>query len=99
MSQERAPEPGQPVNVPIQALLDQLHAKYGRVVQQLIQENAELQAGVEAQAAELAYLRSAVAAQQEATVLGALGGVGAPAATPGDVGQEGPQPASASPLG
>lgn len=77
-------EPGQPVNVPIQALLDQLHAKYGRVVQQLVQENAELQAGVEAQAAELSYLRSTVNAAQESQLIQGLAGVGATAGDPGE---------------
>lgn len=56
--------PGAPVSVPIGALLQALHAKYGAQLQQVIQENAELQAGIEQQAAELAYLRSLVAAQE-----------------------------------
>jgi hypothetical protein len=52
------------VNVPIGAIIQALHDKYGRLVHTLIQENAEAQAGLEAQAQELAYLRSVVAAQE-----------------------------------
>lgn len=70
MSQPTA-APGRPpaggeVNVPIGAIIAALHEKYGKLVHTLIQENAECQAGLEAQAQELAYLRSVVQAQQEA---------------------------------
>lgn len=58
--------PGAPVSVPIGALLQALHDRYGKLIQQIIQENAELQAGIEQQGAELAYLRSVVQAHEEA---------------------------------
>lgn len=35
------------LQVPMNLILDQVHAKYGRIVQSLLQENAELQGGVE----------------------------------------------------
>jgi hypothetical protein len=60
-------QPGAPVSVPIGALLQALHDKYGAQLRMIIQENAELQAGIEQQASELAYLRSVVAAQQDDT--------------------------------
>jgi hypothetical protein len=69
MSQPTA-APGRPpaggeVNVPIGAIIQALHDRYGRLVHTLIQENAEAQAGLEAQAQELAYLRAVVQAQEE----------------------------------
>jgi len=70
MSQPTA-APGRPpaggeVNVPIGAIINGLHEKYGRLIHTLIQENAEAQAGLEAQSQELAYLRSVVQAVQDA---------------------------------
>jgi hypothetical protein len=59
------PPAGAEVNVPVGAIIQALHEKYGRLISTLIQENAELQAGVEGQGRELAYLRSVVAAFQE----------------------------------
>lgn len=55
-----------PVAVPYGAVLNQLNAKWSAQVQMLIQENAELQAGVEQMVGELQYLRGVVAAYQEA---------------------------------
>lgn len=52
------------VQVSMASVLDQLHSKYGQIISRLTQENAELQAGVDAQDAELAQLRSQVAALQ-----------------------------------
>jgi hypothetical protein len=60
-----SPNTGAPVSVPIGALLQALHERYGKLIGQLMQENAELQAGVEMQAGELQYLRSLQEAQRE----------------------------------
>lgn len=59
------PPAGAEVNVPIGAILAARDERWGRLVQLLVGENSELQAGVEAQGQELAYLRSVVAAQEE----------------------------------
>jgi hypothetical protein len=58
----QAPE-GAAVNVPIGAIIENVNQKWSGIVALLVQENAQLQAGLEAQGSELAYLRSAVAAQ------------------------------------
>lgn len=55
--------PDAPVNIQIGAVVQQIHGQYQKMIQMLTQENAEAQAGLEAQANELRYLRSVVAAQ------------------------------------
>jgi hypothetical protein len=46
------------VNVPIARIVEAIHGQYQSIIQQLIQENAQAQAGLEAQGQELSYLRS-----------------------------------------
>lgn len=72
------------VNVPIQAIVKALHEQYQKIVQQLVGENAELLAGVEAQGQELAYLRSVVA-QHQAEAEAAKPGPSIPGALPADL--------------
>jgi hypothetical protein len=50
--------PGSSVNVSVQAVIDQLHKRYGRQTAALMQEVSELQCAGDAQADELAELRS-----------------------------------------
>jgi len=59
------PPAGAEVSVPIGAIIQALQERYGRLISDLLRENAELQAGVEAQAQELAYHRSLAAAREE----------------------------------
>ena len=54
------------VQVTMAAIIDQLHSNYGKIVGRLTQENAELQAAVDAQDRELSELRSQVAALRPA---------------------------------
>jgi hypothetical protein len=55
---------GTGVQVTMAAILDQVHANYTQIVSRLTQENAELQAGVDAMKSELLELRSKLAALQ-----------------------------------
>ena len=50
------------VAVSMAAIIDQLHSKYSRLMTGLMQENAELQAGLEAVSAERDELRGTVTA-------------------------------------
>lgn len=60
----QSPEPGNfNVNVSIQAIIQQLHKRYGAQLANLMQEVAELQCATEAQSAELAELRAKFRAQ------------------------------------
>jgi hypothetical protein len=90
VSQPTTGQGDSPVNVPFGAVLQKLHAQYGKLIEQLMQENAEATAGLEAILPELQYLRSVVGAQQEGVQgLSALGGpLGGPV----------PQPAPATDL-
>lgn len=50
--------PGSSVNVSIQAILEQLHKRYGAQISALMQEVSELQCAVDAQAIELDEVRA-----------------------------------------
>jgi hypothetical protein len=53
------------LQVPMNLIIDQLHAKYGRMIAGLMQENAELQGGVEVLGNENAELKGMLAARDQ----------------------------------
>lgn len=61
-----APQNQQGVSVQMGAVLNQLHERYGKIIAQIMQENAELQAAVDQQSVELDEHRSRALAQQSA---------------------------------
>lgn len=77
---------GNGVSVSMAAVIDQLHQKYTAQLARLTQENAELQAAVDAQGDELDELRSRMVAMGSGGVPGDLGPLlgGMPQPAPGD---------------
>lgn len=56
------------LQVPMNLILEQVHIKYGRIISSLMQENAELQGGVEVLGNENAELKGMLAAREQAPV-------------------------------